>query len=166
MHCFRKVVWWKIYNQSWCLIVHWGKQKNFTKFPFDRAYLSVYIEKEGRLRIPFRKFSMTKTIYLLYQNSACCISGKATQNIPDIYSESFWSSSKSADYSSTSPLAALGINNNFANHPLLAVLENRISSFLTYSHTYRSAIDVDSLAEAGYFYQGIYISIKTFLASK
>ena len=94
------------------------------------------------------------------------ISGKATQNIPDMCNESFWSSSESADGSSTSPLAALGINNNFANHPLLAVLENRISSFLTYSHTYRSAIDVDSLAEAGYFYQGICISIKTFLDSK
>ena len=95
-------------------------------------------------------------LYLSYQNSVFCISGKATQNIPDIFSKSSWSSTEIADNSSTSPLADLGINNNFANHPLLAVLENRISSFLTYSHTYRSVIDVDLLAEAGYFYQGTY----------
>ena len=59
-------------------------------------------------------------------------------------------------------LTTLGINNNFAKHPLLAVLDNRISTFLTYPHTYRSNVDVDLLAEAGYFYAGSGDSVTCF----
>ena len=80
--------------------------------------------------------------------------GKVTQNIPDIYSQAFWSPTESEENNSTASLSALGVRNNFAKHPLLAVLENRRSTFLTYSHAYMSVIDVDLLADAGYFYQG------------
>ena len=83
------------------------------------------------------------------------LTGNSTRNIPNIYSKSFWSSSESGEDNSVASLSsALGINNNFARHPLLAVLDNRISSFLTYPHTYRSNVDVDLLADAGYFYKG------------
>ena len=80
--------------------------------------------------------------------------GKVTQNIPDVYNQSFWSHSESEETNSTASLSALGVRNNFAKHPLLAVLENRRSTFLTYPHAYMSVIDVDLLADAGYFYQG------------
>ena len=80
--------------------------------------------------------------------------GKVTQNIPDVYNQSFWSHSESEGNNSTASLSALGVRNNFAKHPLLAVLENRRSTFLTYPHAYISVIDVDLLADAGYFYQG------------
>ena len=86
--------------------------------------------------------------------SALCHTGKTTQNIPDIYSESFWSDKELEEDNSTATLTALGINNSFATHPLLAVLEIRISTFHTYPHTCRSTIDVDLLADVGYFYQG------------
>ena len=80
--------------------------------------------------------------------------GKVTQNIPDVYNQAFWSHSESEETNSTASLSALGVRNNFAKHPLLAVLENRRSTFLTYPHAYMSVIDVDLLADAGYFYQG------------
>ena len=80
--------------------------------------------------------------------------GKVTQNIPDIYSQAFWSPTESEENNSTASLSALGVRNNFAKHPLLAVLENRRSTFLTYPHTYMSVINLDLLADAGYFYQG------------
>ena len=80
--------------------------------------------------------------------------GKVTQNIPDVFNQAFWSHSESEETNSTASLSALGVRNNFAKHPLLAVLENRRSTFLTYPHAYMSVIDVDLLADAGYFYQG------------
>ena len=86
-----------------------------------------------------------------------------TRNIPNIYSKSFWSSSESGEDNSVASLSsALGFNNNFARHPLLAVLDNRLSTFLTYPHTYRSNVDVDLLAEAGYFYKGDKDSVTCF----
>ena len=80
--------------------------------------------------------------------------GKVTQNIPDVYNQAFWSHSVSEGNNPTASLSALGVRNNFAKHPLLAVLENRRSTFLTYPHTYVSVINLDLLADAGYFYQG------------
>ena len=90
------------------------------------------------------------------------MAGNYTQNIPDIYSEAFWSNSQAGENDSSVSLSALGINNNFAKHPLLAVLDHRISTFLTYPHTYRSNVDVDLLAEAGYFYAGSGDSVTCF----
>ena len=80
--------------------------------------------------------------------------GKVTQNIPDVFNQALWSHSESEETNYTASLSALGVRNNFAKHPLLAVLENRRSTFLTYPHAYMSVIDVDLLADAGYFYQG------------
>ena len=85
------------------------------------------------------------------------LQAKKTQNIRDIFNETFWSHSETeSEHNSAASLpAALGVRNNFAKHPLLAVPDNRKSTFLTYPHSYMSHVDVDLLADAGYFYQGI-----------
>lgn len=64
------------------------------------------------------------------------------------------SSSETVENNSSASLSALGISHNFAKHPLLAVPDNRISTYLTFPHTYSALVDLDLLSEAGYFYEG------------
>lgn len=86
-----------------------------------------------------------------------CVAGEGSESLPDIFSESCWELPLRQTKSTSRPpvhdavTASLGITNQLAEEPMLAVLHRRKTTYLT-SPEYR--LDVDTLSEAGYYFGG------------